>query len=262
VRLPFAALAAAFLIAAAPAPTPPPSEARLGDDAYQVMADHHELIPNSPEAKWLAPVASQLKRTADQMYGTPFQFFVHKSTEPNAYVIYGPRVYVNRGLIDLADNREEVAGVLCHEMSHAMHHDGVHDDKLQAQYDSRLAKLMNRVKGVWHGKTPRKVSGIASFGEALVWNHHSRVEETAADLSGSDLCARAGLNPWGLVWMFQKLAKLDEGGGPSWLSDHPDIKKRIKDLKKHFHKFPAVFEIWSSDPSTGHLLKPSAKAKV
>jgi len=252
----------ALAASVAPSATPAPPEADLGDEAYQIMADHHEFVPNSPEAKWLAPVASQLKRTADQMYGQPFTFYVHKSTEPNAYVIYGPRVYVDRGLIDLAGNREELAGVLCHEMSHAMHHDGVHDDKLQAKYDARLAGLMKRVRGFWHGKAPSKVSGLASFGEQLIWNHHSRAEETAADLSGSDLCARAGLNPWGLVWMFQKLQASDGGSGPVWLSDHPDIKQRIKDLKKHFKKNPAVFEVWSSDPSTGHPLKPTSKTKV
>jgi predicted Zn-dependent protease len=32
---------------------------------------------------------------------------------------------------------------------------------------------------------------------------YSREAESAADVTGSDVCAESGYNPWGLVWLFQ-----------------------------------------------------------
>ena len=41
--------------------------------------------------------------------------------------------------------------------------------------------------------------------------HYSRAAEEQADLTGSDTCAAADYNPWGLVWLFQDFsnAQLD-----------------------------------------------------
>src|SRR5579864_4934176 len=119
----FAGIAALLALIVAPASAGGDRlEMALGDQVYREMVAHHYLLPStSPEAKLLAPIAKQLKAVGDPLYGAPFTFYVHVSTVPNAYVVYGPRVYVNRGLIQFAHNREEIAGVLCHEMSHALH---------------------------------------------------------------------------------------------------------------------------------------------
>jgi predicted Zn-dependent protease len=77
--------------------------------------------------------------------------------------------------------------------------------------------------------------------------HHSRGEEERADLAGADLCAKANVNPWGMVWLLEKLHRTMGKGGISWFSDHPDTAKRIAELKRHFRKNPAVFAKFSSN---------------
>jgi len=241
--------AMAVLFQAAPAAgLPAPvraAEIKLGDQAYAEMVARHEVLANSPEGMLLAPVAKQLKATADPLYGAPFQFYIDRSIVPNAFVIYGPRLYVDRGLVRLADSREELAGVLCHEMSHALHSDGTRDDSLEVAYDNRTKSIMARLERATRRHFRGHIESLSSAAELFIWKRHSRSEEERADLAGSDLCARAGFNPWGLVWMFEKIQKAVPSSGPSLFSDHPSTKARIAALKRHFRQNPATFARWS-----------------
>ena len=235
---------------------PEPEEMSLGLQVYKDMVAHHYLLPpTSPEAKELAPIAKQLSAVGDKLYGAPFHFYVHVSTVPNAYVVYGPWVYVNRGLLQFADNREQVAGVLCHEMSHALHRDGTNDDAKARAYDMHTKAFILKAEKVMHGHFSGTISGMSQFGENFIWLHHSRAQEERADLAGADLCASAKSNPWGLVWMFQKFQNQAPSHGLSWFSDHPSTKTRIAALEKHFKQNPKVFSGWSKSETTATPLR-------
>ena len=47
-----------------------------------------------------------------------WQFYVVDSPEVNAFAVPGGFIYVNRGLIERAQNMAQVAGVLGHEIGH------------------------------------------------------------------------------------------------------------------------------------------------
>jgi predicted Zn-dependent protease len=55
---------------------------------------------------------------------------------------------------------------------------------------------------------------------------YSREYEKQADLLGVQLMARAGYNPLDLIHMFQTIEKQGDGGGPQFLSDHPNPGNR------------------------------------
>jgi len=71
--------------------------------------------------------------------------------------------------------------------------------------------------------------------------------EERADLTGADVCAGAGYNPWGLVWLFQDFKNAQPNQLPSLLSDHPNDQHRVDVLEQHFRKNPSVFGGFSSD---------------
>jgi predicted Zn-dependent protease len=241
------ALALLCTTPAAPVSARPDSaELALGDKIYGDMVDNGYVLPKSPEAKLLAVVAKELKAVGDPLYGAPFAFYVNKSAVPNAFYIFGPRIYVNRGLIRLADSREELGGVLCHEMSHALHRDGSGDSAKLVAYDDRTKHLVARLQALSHGHFVAAIGDLSHAGESFLWLKHSRDEEERADLAGADLCARANINPWGMVWMFQKLGRVTPHG-LSLFSDHPNMSKRIALLKKHFKANPQTFARFKAD---------------
>jgi predicted Zn-dependent protease len=74
--------------------------------------------------------------------------------------------------------------------------------------------------------------------------------EARADLTGADICAAAGHNPWGLVWLFREFKDARPGEMPSLLSDHPNDQQRIDALTQHFAANPAVFGRFNQDPGS------------
>ena len=93
--------------------------------------------------------------------------------------------------------------------------------------------------------TLAKAIAIGMIGD-LHSQAYSRDIETAADVTGSDICAAAGLNPWGLVWLFRDFQNADPKQIPELLSDRSANESRVKTLEKHFRDSPSVFSRFNS----------------
>jgi predicted Zn-dependent protease len=73
--------------------------------------------------------------------------------------------------------------------------------------------------------------------------------ESEADVTGADLCAKAGLNPWGLVWLLENYQKSKMAGRMEMLSDAPGDRIRI--LKAYFASAPERFAKFDRDRAHG-----------
>ena len=71
----------------------------------------------------------------------------------------------------------------------------------------------------------------------------SRLHETEADRMGVELAARAGYDPRAAVAVWQKMARISQGGGPpALLSTHPSNEARIQDLGVFSAKVLPLYE--------------------
>src|SRR5476651_2211366 len=103
------------------------SEQQIGQQVYAQLQQKGEIIADSPYYAILNPIAAQIKRVADPQYSYPFNFILVHEKSPNAFAVPGGNVYVTDSLMTFVKNREELAGVLCHETSHDIHHDVVNN---------------------------------------------------------------------------------------------------------------------------------------
>ncbi|HEX2531895.1 MAG TPA: M48 family metalloprotease, partial [Burkholderiaceae bacterium] len=69
----------------------------------------------------------------------------------------------------------------------------------------------------------------------------SRDDETEADLVGLDIVARAGYDPRAGIAVWQKMALIDKGAPPQWLSTHPAGTNRIEKMRKHLPEVMPLF---------------------
>ena len=222
----------------AQAPTPEPvsdQETELGQAMYKQLRHKGEIIESSPLYDSLKPVAEAIARVAQPRYTHPFKFFLVHETQPNAFATPGGNVYVVDSLLYFVKNTEELAGTLCHEVSHTIHRDGVtlmvKEQKIQEREVAAAILL---------GPTRAHLIAIALIGK-LHQLGYSREAESKADVTGSDICGEAGYNPWGLIWLFQDFKSTDVNQIPQLLSDHPADGTRIKTLEKHFRDNPSTF---------------------
>jgi beta-barrel assembly-enhancing protease len=164
--------------------------------------------------------------------------------QPNAFATPGGNVYVVDSLLYFVKNTEQLAGTLCHEVSHTIHRDAMNRIKQEQKIEA-----LEIGTTILLGPTLAKVIAIKIIGD-LNSLAYSREIESRADLTGADICAQAGYNPWGLVWLFKEFQDADTKQIPQLLSDHPANGTQMETLDQHFRDNPGVFSKFNPDPKS------------
>jgi predicted Zn-dependent protease len=219
-------------------------ELQMGQEVFNQLKAKGEVVESSPLYDQLKPIADAITRVAQPRYNHPFKFYLVHETQPNAFATPGGNVYVVDSLLYFVKNTEQLAGTLCHEVSHTIHHDTMALAEKQQTLEKREVGA-----AVLLGPSRAHLLAILLLGK-LHSLSYSRDVESRADLTGSDICASAGFNPWGLVWLFQDFKNADPHQLPQLLADHPDDQHRINALEQHFRQNPSVFASFSSDPKS------------
>ncbi len=202
---------------------PPDWEKSLGKAAAQDVLNNNKIC-SDPEL--MRAVNEMGTRLVGGLGSSRFNFTLRvvDTEEVNAFALPGGYLFINRGLIEQADDSFEVAGVLAHEIEHVMLRHGMHNMARQAG----TMLLLRAFVGDFGGVEQFMLYNAAS----LAAMSFSRDQERAADLGGIDLMYRAGMDPTGLSRFLQKLAK-EEGtmsNALSILSTHPASKDRVEEL--------------------------------
>ena len=183
----------------------------------------------------LMPYANQMNQT-----GVPFQWqlAVLKSDQVNAFVTPGGKVVFYTGIVNKLNLTDaEIAAIMGHEMVHALEEHAKSKIGAQALTDIALGIGLSAA-GVGDGG-----AAVAQLGSQIgVGLPYSRNLESRADQGGLMLMARAGYNPNAAITLWEKMNKLDGGGGSSFLSTHPSNTQRIAAMRQNL---PAAMQVYN-----------------
>ena len=208
---------------------------QVGRDAALQVEKAQPLVRNSEINNYLTGLVQRLARSPHA--GTDFPFSVKAISDRtiNAFALPGGPLYVYTGLINLADNEGQLAGVLAHEMSHIKLRHGTSQTS-----KANLFQLPVMLLGGGGGSGV--LGQLAQLGIGLGTNSlllkMSRTAESEADYNGAHTMAEAGYNP---IQMAQLFEKLEAQGGQStaqFLSDHPNPGNRIKAVQDEIQLMP------------------------
>ncbi len=131
----------------------------------------------------------------------PFTIKVIDSDEVNAFALPGGFFYVNKGLLLVADNEAEVAGVMAHEIAHvAARH------ALENQTKASLLEYLAMGTSIFLGGIPGMIyQNTAGLGLLGIFMKFSRSAEEEADKLGVQYMWAAGYDPSAMATMFEKL---------------------------------------------------------
>ncbi len=159
--------------------------------------------------------------------------------EINAFALPGGFMFLNRGLIEAADNEAELAGVMAHEMAHVALRHGTN----QAS-KAYLAQAGFGILGglLGNGGTGQIIEAIGGFGLNALFLKFSRSAETQADVLGTQILARAGYDPMAMVTFFNKLRNEsgDRSGVEQFFSDHPSPGDRAERVQEEIRLIGGV----------------------
>lgn len=214
---------------------PVDTEIQLGKQ-LAAQIDSQEPVLQEPQVQeYVSQVFSGLAQFARQdRPELEFHVAVLDDTDQvNAFALPGGWVYVYTGLLLLADNEAELAGVLAHELGHVVARHSA--NRLGTQMG--LALLTD----VALGEEPGQLSQLAaSVLNASTMAAFSREDEREADLYGLRYAASAGYDPTGLESFFRKLLELEDGGTRNvfegLLASHPRTQERIRLVRQRIEQ--------------------------
>ncbi len=199
-------------------------ELELGQQMSKEISKSMPLVNDPALVNRVRTIGNQLA-SALPMKNFNYQFYVVQNKAPNAFTIHGGIIYVQTGLLQMA-NDSELAGVLAHEIGHAYYR---HPTRTLTRmygldYISRLIFKENQ------GKLQTLALQLVKTG---VLNQYGRNEEFEADDVGYQLLKRARFPTSGLLSFFRKLQTLEGRSGTplAFLSTHPPTTDRIARLE-------------------------------
>ncbi len=195
----------------------------------------------------------------------------------NAFVAGGQAVYIHSGLINAADDAEEVQGVFAHELGHITGGHVIRGD--EGGKPATGITILSLLLGAAAAAAGSGDAGIgilmagqqAALGKYLAF---SRAQESSADAASVGFLSKAGISGKGSVDFFKKLQNMEfrygfkRNADAEFYSTHPMTADRLTTLQDSFSQDPA----WNkpADPAlqarflrvkaklVGYLAEPSA----
>ncbi len=207
--------------------TAPDSE-RIHRDSAKAVEETMGLLGDEALDAYMESIGRRVLRNV----GRPrfdYSFQVINEVEPNAFVLPDGSIYVSRGLLAFANNEDELACVLGHEIAHA-----------QKRHSARP-----------HWQEENSSPLLSPWRRSVRRESYSPQMEREADELGQRLCAAAGYDPAGLSSFLQNLRRAERvrfgfSRQESFLETHPGLQERAAINSARASKIS-----WTRDPEIG-----------
>ncbi len=242
-------------------------EARIGAEQHdQILAEFGGAYDDPKIAAYVDSIGQFLALTSERP-NVKFTFTVLNSPIVNAFALPGGYIYVSRGLLTLAGDEAELAGVIAHEIGHVAARHGA-----QRMSSGIMARLGLGLLSILTDSP--ELAGIAQLGAMAAIQSYSRDQEFEADMLGVRYLGRAGFDTEAMASFLAKMRAHSEVegriAGHSGSGDQFDIfafriasisfaaaKRKQYPLNLSGFSFPFCENIRTSLVRASMLLKPS-----
>ena len=206
---------------------PQGARAKMGDQLAKSMT-HGRFCTHPEGVAALHALTARLKRPGSK---DAFVVRVGKMGMVNAFTVPGQRIIISKKLLDFADGPDELAGVLAHEMGHAL--------ELHPEASIVRSFGLSALGSLMFGQS----SNMETLAALMLQLAYSRQAERQADGWALKLLRQARIDAAPLATFFRKIRKKygDSGRFLTALSTHPATKERIARIEAAGH--------WAATPA-------------
>ncbi|MBT3346069.1 MAG: M48 family metalloprotease [Gemmatimonadetes bacterium] len=211
------------------------AEIDLGRQVADQVLSQYRVHPDPILQSYVSDIAEPLVQASlvDRQGVTYSITLLDEPEQVNAFALPGGPIFVFSGLLLLADDEAEVAGVLAHEIGHIVGRHSANQMATKVGVDALLGMAL--------GEQPGEVARLAAeLGAGGTFAQFSRDDERESDEFGVAYTIAAGYDPIGLLSFFEKLRQLESGGGNDALgrffASHPATDERIRRLQKRIER--------------------------
>ncbi|WP_420855589.1 M48 family metallopeptidase [Vibrio maerlii] len=215
--------------------------AQLGFQSFEQMKQQQKVSTNQKVNQYVQCVADAVTaQVPPQPSFKEWEVVVFDSDQVNAFALPGGKIGVYTGLLKVAENQDQLATVIGHEIAHVL---ADHSNERLSQ--NQLANTGLAVTSVAIGASEYKeYQGVtmAALGLGLQYGvilPYGRTQESEADIVGLELMAKAGFDPYQSINLWKNMARASGGNQPpELLSTHPSHSTRISDLTNKANTLP------------------------
>lgn len=220
------------------------AERRLGDRIAREIYRDPDYIDDPVLAEYVQGIWQPLLAAArargdlsNELYERfAWEIMLGRDRTVNAFALPGGYFGVHLGLIAIVSNRDELASVLGHELSHVTQR---HISRLIAKQSQQAPWMIGAMilGALAASKNADAGNAMIVGGQAVSAQNQlnfSRDMEREADRVGFGVMTQAGFDAQGFVSMFDKLqqaSRLNDNGAYPYLRSHPLTSERIADMQ-------------------------------
>jgi len=221
-------------------------EMQLGQSIYESnMAEAHK---NDSLTYWVNDFTKHIDFKTDY----PIHITVINEDVINAYAIPGGEIVVYSKIIQEMQNKEELAALLAHEVSHIHYRHSLKSISRSLSGYLFLSILFGDVSGI--------AAVIAENSQAFITLDYSRSLEEEADKKGLEILAHNHISQYGFVNLFERMKKeRNDQAMDKFLSSHPLMNERISYTQKVAEKQTQLQENKALDESWAQIKRLSVK---
>jgi len=232
----------------------PEQEMIFGGLTIQRMAGEIRIVRDDKSLAYVKEIGDRLIKHLPPT-GLKFEFHLIDLPEANAFNIPGGHVFISRKLIAFANNEDELAGVIAHELGHAVVHHGAVD------ISEALRKILNITSLGDRKDITEKYNLLIERARTKRLSRkrgHEDEKQLEADKIGIFALVAAGYDPEAFSSFFARLTESESKGG-GWFSDlfgsaRPE-QKRLREMTRAMEQLSPACRDRASAQATENFLK-------
>jgi predicted Zn-dependent protease len=207
--------------------------ASMGAASFEEM---EKKIPRSRNQKFIQQskcVSQALLAVAPiQIPAEQWEVVVFEEPSPNAFALPGGKIGIHSGLFKAAQNVDQLAAVIGHEIAHVIADHG--NERVSTAFTSQAGLMAASAALGSKEDNPNKDLLLGAMGLGIqfgVLMPYGRTHESEADQLGLVYLYDAGFKVEEAPKLWENMIKLGGEGPPEFLSTHPSPSNRIQQLK-------------------------------
>ncbi|TXR53736.1 M48 family metallopeptidase [Reinekea thalattae] len=208
------------------------SMAAKGEQSFEELKQNLEVSRNEAINAYAQCISQAIVSVVPEEYGyapEEWEVVVFDSEAVNAFALPGAKIGIYTGLIELADNADQLAAVVGHEVGHVLANHS--NARLSSQQMTALGLMVAGLALAENENQQAWVAGLGITSQVLLILPYGRSHESEADLIGQELMADAGFDPRQAAQLWVRMSENASSSTPELLSTHPSHDTRISDLQ-------------------------------
>jgi len=220
---------------------------QLADDAERTLS----IVDQPNSAAYIDALGKQLSAHApgDKF---PYTFKIVNDNKIDSFALPGGFIYVTKGLVETAQNEQQLAGAIAHELGHVVMRHGTAEVS-QAYGQANTNRRRPTVNDAMSRLNIR-------FEPDSVVMRYTREEERQADVIATQIMYDTGFDPNYMTQMFQRVSNQRSSLTSDFFNNHPDVAQRNTRVRAELQKIGPLPQKVRGDSGDFHSVQDKLTA--